>query len=88
MFMSTIATPTGTTFAASGATTIYVADLAPNTSYSMTGAGTPGSATTDTAGVLVFSATGTGNITVGTAPPPPAAPTQLQGIILKGVTVQ
>jgi hypothetical protein len=56
---------TGTTFAASGATTVYVSDLTPNTSYVISGSGTPSSATTDTAGVLTFAATGTGNITVG-----------------------
>jgi hypothetical protein len=52
------------TFAASGATTIYLSDLTPNTTYTITGTGTPGTATTDTAGVLEFTANGTGNITV------------------------
>jgi hypothetical protein len=55
---------TGTTFAASGATTIYVSDLTPNTTYTITGTGTPSTAETDTAGVLEFTANGTGNITV------------------------
>jgi peptidoglycan hydrolase-like protein with peptidoglycan-binding domain len=58
------ATMTSVTYPASGATTQYVSDLTPNTTYDITGAGTPGTATTDTAGVLVFSASGTGNITV------------------------
>jgi hypothetical protein len=57
---------TGVTYPASGATTDYVSDLAPNTTYTISGAGAPASATTDTAGVLVFKAAGTGNITVGT----------------------
>jgi hypothetical protein len=61
------AAATGTTFPASGATTIYVSDLSPNTSYAVTGAGTPGTVTTDTAGVATFAATGTGNITIGTS---------------------
>jgi hypothetical protein len=56
---------TGTTFPASGATTIYVSDLTPNTTYAISGAGAPESGTTDTAGVLTFAATGTGNVTVG-----------------------
>jgi cellulose synthase/poly-beta-1,6-N-acetylglucosamine synthase-like glycosyltransferase len=55
---------TGTTFPASGATTIYVSDLSPNTSYAVTGAGTPGTVTSDSAGVLTFAAAGTGNIKV------------------------
>ena len=54
----------GTTFPASGATSIYISDLAPSTTYTITGAGTPASAITDTAGVLTFAAVGTGNITV------------------------
>ena len=58
---------TGTTFPASGATAIYVSDLTPNTSYAVVGAGPPSNATTDTAGVLEFSASGTGNITIGTS---------------------
>jgi hypothetical protein len=58
------ATFTGTTYPASGATTHYVSDLSPNTTYSISGAGAPSTATTDTAGVLTFSATGTGNITI------------------------
>ncbi len=57
---------TGTTFPASGASTIYVSDLTPSTTYSITGGGTPSTVTTDTAGVATFSATGTGNITIGT----------------------
>ena len=55
---------TGTTFAACG-TTVYVSDLTPGTSYAISGAGAPSSATADTAGVLTFAAAGSGNITVG-----------------------
>jgi hypothetical protein len=66
-FQRTPATFTGTTMAASGTTTVYVADTTPNTNYSITGAGTPSSATSDNAGVLTFAAAGTGNITVGTS---------------------
>jgi hypothetical protein len=39
-----------------------VADLTPNTTYSITGTGTPSTCTTDPAGVCAFAATGTGNI--------------------------
>ena len=73
---------TSTTYLASGATTHYVADLAPNTSYPLTGAGTPSSATSDSAGVLVFAATGTGSITVGAGAP--AGPS----VIIGGNTLQ
>ena len=58
------ATFTGVTYPASGAATQYVSDLAPNTTYSISGAGAPATATTDSAGVLTFSAAGTGSITV------------------------
>ena len=64
---------TGVTYPASGATTHYVSDLTPNTTYNISGAGAPTSATTDTAGVLTFSASGTGNITIvgsGSSPSP------------------
>ena len=61
---------TGVTYPASGATTQYVSDLAPNTNYAISGTGAPASATTDTAGVLIFAAAGTGNITVGTSNAP------------------
>ena len=87
MFMRAPTAFTGTTYPASAATVQYVADLAPNTSYPITGTGTPGSATTDSAGVLTFAAAGTGNITVGTSLPP-AAPTNLQGVVLIGATVR
>jgi glycosyltransferase involved in cell wall biosynthesis len=53
-----------TTFPASGATSIYVSDLTPGTTYSVSGAGAPTNCTTDTAGVCQFAAAGTGNITV------------------------
>jgi hypothetical protein len=55
---------TGTTYPASGATTQYLSDLTPNTTYTIAAAGAPTSATTDTAGVLTFSASGTGNVTI------------------------
>jgi hypothetical protein len=55
---------TGVTYPASGATTQYVSDLTPNTAYTITGNGTPATVTTDTAGVLTFSSSGTGSITV------------------------
>ena len=58
---------TGVTYAASGATTDYVSDLSPKTTYSISGAGAPASATTDDAGVLMFSAAGSGNISVSKA---------------------
>jgi hypothetical protein len=58
---------TGVTYPASGAATQYVSDLTPNTTYSISGTGAPATATTDTAGVLTFSAAGTGSITVAPA---------------------
>ena len=61
---------TSVTYPASGATTHYISDLTPNTTYNVSGAGAPNTATTDTAGVLVFAATGTGEITVGTGSAP------------------
>jgi hypothetical protein len=61
---------TSVTYPASGATTHYISDLAPNTTYTISGDGAPASATTDTAGVLVFVAAGTGSITVGSGPSP------------------
>jgi hypothetical protein len=81
-------TLTSTTYAASGATAHYVSDLTPNTAYALTGAGTPSTCTTDNAGVCVFSATGTGNITINGSSIPP--PVQLNGhLILNGkVSVQ
>jgi N-acetylneuraminic acid mutarotase len=62
-------TVSGVTYPASGATTHYVSGLTANTSYSITGTGTPSSATTDNAGVLMFSAAGTGSIAIGTPTP-------------------
>ncbi len=58
------ATFTSVTYPASGAATQYVSDLTPSTTYSISGAGAPATATTDTAGVLTFNAAGTGNITI------------------------
>jgi hypothetical protein len=55
---------TTVTYPASGATTHYISDLEPNTTYSISGTGTPASARSDTAGVLAFTAAGTGSITV------------------------
>jgi hypothetical protein len=67
MFMrSWPATFTTVTYPASGATTQYVSDLTPNTAYSVSAAGAPATVTSDNAGVLTFSAAGTGNITVST----------------------
>ena len=56
----------GMTYPASGATTHYIADLTPGATYAITGAGAPASVTADKAGVVTFSASGTGNITLGT----------------------
>jgi hypothetical protein len=58
---------TGTTYPASGATTQYISDLTPNTTYTIAGTGAPTSATADTAGVLAFPAAGTGSITIRAA---------------------
>lgn len=55
---------TGTTYPASGATTQYLSDLVPNTVYAITGVGVPATATTDNAGVLSFSAAGSGQISI------------------------
>jgi hypothetical protein len=70
MFFRNPTTFTGVTYPASGATTQYLTDLVPNNSYPITGTGTPASAFSDSAGVLTFSAAGTGNITVGAGSPP------------------
>jgi hypothetical protein len=87
MFMQAWPTSfTGVTYPASGATAQYVSDLSPSTTYSITGAGTPANCTTDSAGVCAFSATGTGNITVGAFIPP--AITAVQGIDILGASVQ
>jgi hypothetical protein len=67
MFMRNLATFSSVTYPASGATTHYISDLAPNTNYIISGAGAPASATTDAAGVLTFSAAGSGNITISPA---------------------
>ena len=85
-FQRVLGSFTGTTFPASGATTIYVSDLTPNTSYTVSGAGAPSSATTDSAGVLTFAATGTGNITVGAFIPPAIA--SWGGGLLSGGSLQ
>ncbi len=55
------------TYPASGATAHYISDLTPNTTYDISAAGAPATATTDNAGVLTFSATGTGNVTISPA---------------------
>jgi hypothetical protein len=68
MFMRTWpANFTSVTYPASGATTQYVSDLTPNTTYTISGAGVPASGTTDTAGVLTFAAAGTGSVTIRAA---------------------
>jgi hypothetical protein len=56
-----------TTYPASGATRQYVTGLAPNRTYNISVMGVPASATTDSGGVLTFSATGAGNVTVAAA---------------------
>lgn len=68
MFMRARRSFTGTTYPASGATTQYIANLAPNTTYNVSGAGAPSSVTSDNAGVATFAASGTGNITVSPHP--------------------
>ena len=72
MFKRTLADPfASTTYAASGATKHYITGLARNWSYTISAAGAPASATTDSGGLLTFSAAGTGNVTVsGNAPSP------------------
>jgi hypothetical protein len=70
MFKRTLADVfSSTTYAASGATKHYVTGLAANRIYSISATGAPTSAATDPAGLLTFSATGTGNVTVSTAVP-------------------
>jgi hypothetical protein len=67
MFMqSWPGTLTTMTYPASGATTHYISDLTPNTTYNISATGAPTTATTDSAGVLTFAAAGTGNVTVAT----------------------
>jgi hypothetical protein len=55
---------TGVTYPALGSTTEYISDLMPDTTYEVEGDGTPATAETDRAGVLVFKAAGTGSIRV------------------------
>lgn len=86
-FMRNLAGFTGVTYAASGATAHYVSNLTPNTTYTLTGTGTPATATADNNGTLTFAATGTGNIVI-TPSGGVAAPTSLQGVIIKGATIQ
>lgn len=52
------------TYPASGATTHYLAGVAPNTKYSISGAVSSPTATSDAGGVLVFTSSGAGDITV------------------------
>lgn len=54
----------GASYPASGGTTQYVSDLLPNGNYLVQGEGTPASVTADSAGVLVFPATGSGSIRI------------------------
>jgi hypothetical protein len=58
---------TSVTYPASGATTQYVSDLTPNTTYTLSAPGAPSTATSDNAGLLSFSASGTGNVTITVA---------------------
>ena len=55
------------TYAASGATKHFITGLAADHSYSISAAGAPASGVTDSGGLLTFSATGTGNVTVSIA---------------------
>jgi hypothetical protein len=75
---------TGVTYPASGATTHYVQGLAPNTTYSVAGAGTPATCKADSAGVCTFPATGTGNVTVGTITVTPTS--NFTGVSLIGLS--
>ena len=77
---------TGVTYPASGATTQYVSDLTPNTTYAISGTGAPTSGTTDTAGVLTFAAAGTGNVTVGSGSG--TAGSTFRGVQASGVVIQ
>ena len=61
------ATFTGVTYPASGATTQYISDLTPNTTYSISGDGTPAKRNHRRCRCAHFPAAGTGNITIGTA---------------------
>jgi hypothetical protein len=79
-FMQNLATFTGTTVAASGATAQYFADMVPFTTYTISATGAPATATSDQAGVLSFAATGTGNIVI-TPGGATAAPTNLTGTV-------
>ena len=54
------------TYPASGASTQYISDLTPGKTYAIAGDGAPATATADTAGVLVFGASGAGEIKVAT----------------------
>jgi hypothetical protein len=85
-FMRNLATFTGTTFGASGATTVYVSNLAPGNIYNVSGAGTPATVTADNSGTATFAATGTGNITVGAYLPPSI--TAVSGGVLSGILIQ
>lgn len=67
------ATFTGTTYHALGATHHYIADLTPNTTYSISAAGAPTSGTTDSAGVLVFNSAGTGDVSITSGGTPTAS---------------
>ena len=55
----------GVRYPASGAKTQYISDLAPNTTYSIAGAGAPTNGTADNAGILTFASDGTGDISIG-----------------------
>lgn len=86
MFMRSLGIFTGVTFPASGATAIYVANLSPNATYTVSGTGAPSTCTADNAGTCTFAATGTGNITVGATGV--SAPSNLQGVYQLGVITQ
>jgi uncharacterized protein YjdB len=67
MFMHSRGSFSSVTYPASGGTTQYVADLNPNTTYTISGSGAPTSGTSDSAGLLTFNAAGTGSITITSA---------------------
>ena len=88
MFKKTLTdTFASTTYAASGGTTQYVTGLAPSTSYAIAGPGTPAGASTDSAGLLTFAATGTGNITLGAGGGATVGATLSGNIVINGAII-
>jgi hypothetical protein len=88
-FRQTLGAFTGVTLPLSGATSVYVVDLTPNTSYPVTATGAPSTCTTDNAGVCAFAASGSGSAVIGAGSPPPSPanpPSGLSGTV-SGTTV-